>query len=149
MQNPFSRSKCFPLIRLDLALHIVPQIRYLGFALEGRRVPWLQRRTCPLASSNDFDTTINRQQAPFPGAVAGEEVIKIQSSLHLWIFSVFLLIFLLHLSILIIPRTKKNQSRVLLKPSFVLVPFLIIFANPNRRWTATSPTKDIYFFLMV
>jgi hypothetical protein len=39
MQNPFSRSKCFPLIRLDLALHIVPRIRYLGFTLERRRVP--------------------------------------------------------------------------------------------------------------
>jgi hypothetical protein len=53
MQNPFSRSKCFPLIRLDLALHMVPQIRYLGFTLEGRRVPWLRWRTCPLASPNE------------------------------------------------------------------------------------------------
>jgi hypothetical protein len=34
--KPFSRSKCFLLIRLDLALHIVPQIRYLGFTLKGR-----------------------------------------------------------------------------------------------------------------
>jgi hypothetical protein len=28
----------------------------------------------------NFDTTINRQQAPFSGAVAGEQAIKIQSS---------------------------------------------------------------------
>jgi hypothetical protein len=34
-----SRSKCFPLIRLDLMLHIVPQIRYLGFTHKGKRVP--------------------------------------------------------------------------------------------------------------
>jgi hypothetical protein len=34
-----SRSKCFPLIRLDLVLHIVPRIRYLGFTLKGGRVP--------------------------------------------------------------------------------------------------------------
>jgi hypothetical protein len=38
------------------------------------------------------------------------------------------------------PQNKKNQSRV-----FLLVPFLFIFANPNWRWTATSPTKNIYF----
>jgi hypothetical protein len=29
----------FQLIRLDLALHIVTRIRYLGFTLKGRRVP--------------------------------------------------------------------------------------------------------------
>jgi hypothetical protein len=28
-----------------------------------------------------FDMTINRQQAPFSGAIAGEQVIKIQSSI--------------------------------------------------------------------
>jgi hypothetical protein len=28
-----------------------------------------------------FDTIINRQQAPFSGAVAGEQAIKIQSSI--------------------------------------------------------------------
>jgi hypothetical protein len=39
MQNPFSRSKCFPLIRLSLALHIVPQIRYLGFTTRGMKDP--------------------------------------------------------------------------------------------------------------
>jgi hypothetical protein len=70
----------------------------------------------------NFDTTINRQQAPFSGAVAGEQVIKIQSSLRFRIFSVFLLIFLLLLLILIILKTK-NQSRVLLNPSFLLVLF--------------------------
>jgi hypothetical protein len=53
MQNPFARSKCFPLIRFDLALHIVPLIRYLGFTLQWRRVPWLRRRTCPLACPNE------------------------------------------------------------------------------------------------
>jgi hypothetical protein len=37
--KPILRSKCFSLIRLDLALHIVPRIRYFGFTLEGRRVP--------------------------------------------------------------------------------------------------------------
>jgi hypothetical protein len=39
MQTPFSRSKCFPLIRLDLALHIVPRIRYLGFTTRGKNDP--------------------------------------------------------------------------------------------------------------
>jgi hypothetical protein len=43
------------------------------------------------------------------------------------------------------PQNKKNQSRVFLNPSFLLVLFLFITANPNRRWTVTSPTKNIYF----
>jgi hypothetical protein len=45
-----------------------------------------------------FDTNIHRQQAPFSGAVAGEQAIKIQSIIAFCeYFSVFLLIFLLHL----------------------------------------------------
>jgi hypothetical protein len=39
----------------------------------------------------NFDMIIYRQQAPFSGAVAGEQAIKIQSSIAY--FSVFLLIF--------------------------------------------------------
>jgi hypothetical protein len=38
-----------------------------------------------------FDTNIHHQQAPISGAVAGEQEIKIQSSIAY--FSVFLLIF--------------------------------------------------------
>jgi hypothetical protein len=36
-----------------------------------------------LQVQTNFDTTINRQQVPFSGVVAGEQVIKIQSSLRL------------------------------------------------------------------
>jgi hypothetical protein len=57
-----------------------------------------------------FDTTINRQQAPFSGAVAGEQAIKIQSSIAY--FLVFLLISFLHLLSLIILTKKKNQSNL-------------------------------------
>jgi hypothetical protein len=39
----------------------------------------------------NFDTNIHRQQAPFSGAIAGEQAIKIQSSIAY--FLVFLLIF--------------------------------------------------------
>jgi hypothetical protein len=39
----------------------------------------------------NFDTIIYRQQAPFSGAIAGEQAIKIQSSIAY--FSVFLFIF--------------------------------------------------------
>jgi hypothetical protein len=39
----------------------------------------------------NFDTNIHRQQAPFSGTVAGEQAIKVQSSIAY--FSVFLLIF--------------------------------------------------------
>jgi cytochrome c biogenesis factor len=62
--------------------------------------------------------------------------------LPLWIFSVFLLIFLFASLNFDHPQKKKNQSRVVLNPSFLLVCVYILFiANPNRRWTATSPTK--------
>jgi hypothetical protein len=55
----------------------------------------------------NFDTTINRQQAPFSGAVAGEQAIKIQSSIAY--FSVFSFDFLLHLLSLIILKKKKKS----------------------------------------
>jgi hypothetical protein len=54
----------------------------------------------------NFDTTINRQQAPFSGAVAGEQAIKIQSSIAYYSFS-FSFDFLLHLLTLIILKKKK------------------------------------------
>jgi hypothetical protein len=76
-----SRSKCFPLIRLDLALHIVPRIRYLGFKLKGEGSLDYDGGLVCLQVQTNFDTIINRQQAPFYGAVAGEQVIKIQSSI--------------------------------------------------------------------
>jgi hypothetical protein len=60
-----SRSKCFPLTRLDLALHIVPRIRYLGFTLKGRRVPWLRRRICPLACPNELWYDNQPSTSPF------------------------------------------------------------------------------------
>jgi hypothetical protein len=55
----------------------------------------------------NFDTTINRQQAPFSGAVAGEQAIKSNLvSLFCEYFFVFLLIFLLHPLTLIILEKK-------------------------------------------
>jgi hypothetical protein len=148
MQNPFSRSKCFSLIRLDLALDIVPRIRYLGFTLKGRRVPWLRRRTCPLASPNELLYDNQPSTSPFSGVVAGEQVIKIQSSLHLWIFLIFLLIFLLHLLILINLKTKKNQSKVVLNPSFLLVLFCLYFLTLTRDGQLHLQQKA-YIFCMV
>jgi hypothetical protein len=94
----------------------------------------------------NFDTTINHQQALFSSAVAGEQVIKIQSSI------VFVNIFSFSLDFSFAslnfdnPQNKKNQSRVLLNPCFLFAFVYILFiANPNQRWTATSPTKNIYF----
>jgi hypothetical protein len=56
----------------------------------------------------NFDAIINRQQGPFSGAVAGEQAIKIQSSITFCeYFSVFLLIFLFHLLVLTILKKKK------------------------------------------
>jgi hypothetical protein len=61
-----------------------------------------------LQVQTNFDTTINRQQAPFSGTVAGEQVIKIQSSIAFVNIFSFLLIFILHLLVLIILKTKKS-----------------------------------------
>jgi hypothetical protein len=45
------------------------------------------------------------------------------------------------------PQNKKNQSWVLLNPSFLLAFVYILFiANPNRRWTATSPINKKHIF---
>jgi hypothetical protein len=80
MQNPFSRSKLFRLLDwiLRYALFhgfatLCSHLRSLGYA--GGLVR--------LRVQTNFDTSFNRQQAPFFGAIAGEQVIKIQSSLRL------------------------------------------------------------------
>jgi hypothetical protein len=55
-----------------------------------------------------FDTNIHHQQAPFSGAVAGEQAIKIQSSITLLVnIFQFFFYFLLHLLTLIILKKKK------------------------------------------
>jgi hypothetical protein len=54
----------------------------------------------------NFDTNIPRQQAPFSGVVAGEQAIKIQSSIAFFSFSFD---FLLHLLSLIILKKKKKS----------------------------------------
>jgi hypothetical protein len=74
----------------------------------------------------NFDTTINRQQAPFSGAVAGEQIIKIQSSIAFVNIFSFSLDFSLASLNFDHPQNKKNQSRVLLNPSF-LFSFCIYF----------------------
>jgi hypothetical protein len=71
MQKQPLEIKAFPLIRLNLALHIVPRIRYLGFTLVCLRVQM------------KLDMHLHRQQAPFSVTVVMEQVLKIQYSLHL------------------------------------------------------------------
>jgi hypothetical protein len=61
------------------------------------------------------------------------------------ISSIFIFIFLLHLLTLIILKKKKNQSNlVLINPNFSFLDFFV-FANPNRRWLATSPRNPNIF----
>jgi hypothetical protein len=74
----------------------------------------------------NFDTIINRQQAPFSGAAAGEQVIKIQSSIAFVNIFSFSLDFSFASLNFDRPENKKNQSRVLLNPSF-LFSFCICF----------------------
>jgi hypothetical protein len=98
-----------------------------------------------LRVQSKLHTHLHHQQAPFSGVVAREQVIKIQSSIafvNIFSFSFDFSFASLNFDH---PQNKKNQSRVLLNPSFLLFPFLVIFANPNWRWTATSPTKKHIF----
>jgi hypothetical protein len=61
-------------MKLDSGMHI--GMHLVSFEKSGVTLVRLLVQT-------NFDTTINRQQAPFPGVVAGEQVIKIQYSLCL------------------------------------------------------------------
>jgi hypothetical protein len=58
-KSNLSRSKCFPLIRLDLALHIVPRIRYLGFTLREEGSLDYDGGLVLLQVQTNFDTTIS------------------------------------------------------------------------------------------
>jgi hypothetical protein len=71
----------------------------------------------------NFNTNIYRQQASFSGTVAGEQVFKIQSSIAFVIIFSFSFDFSFASHNFDHPQNKKNQSRVFLNPSFLLVLF--------------------------
>jgi hypothetical protein len=52
------------------------------------------RRLVRLQVYLKFNTTIQRQQAPFSGAVAGEQVIKVRSFIAFCVIFSFLLVYL-------------------------------------------------------
>jgi hypothetical protein len=60
---PFPDQSVLSFIRLDLALHIVPRIRYLGFTLEGRRVTDYDGGLVRLQVQTNVDTNIYRQHS--------------------------------------------------------------------------------------
>jgi hypothetical protein len=88
---------------------MVPRIRYLGFShLREEGSLDYDGGFVRLQIHMKFDTNIHRQQAPFSGAVVGEQAIKIRSSIAFFVnISVFVLIFLLHPLTLIILKNKK------------------------------------------
>jgi hypothetical protein len=91
----------------------------------------------------NFDTIIYRQQAPFSGAIAREQAIKIQSSIAY--FSVFLLISFLHLLSLIILKRKQNQSNlVLINPNFSFVRFLFLLTLTGDGWLPLQETQTFF-----
>jgi hypothetical protein len=99
-----------------------------------------------LQVQTNFDTNIYRQQAPFSGAIAGEQVIKIQSSIAFVNIFSFSLDFSFSFLNFDHPQNKKinlGSCKTLL--FFLAFVYILLIANPNRRWTATSPTKNIYF----
>jgi hypothetical protein len=99
-----------------------------------------------------FNMIIHRQQAPFSGAVAWDQVIKIQSFIAFCVIFSFLLVFLFASTNFL---SSSNQSNLVcltlvFLDLFLLFVFLYILfiANPNRRWTATSPTNPIILWIV-
>jgi hypothetical protein len=81
MQNPFSRSKVFRLLDWILHYTLFHGFDTLGSHLREEGSLDYDGGLVRLEVQMNFDTTINHQQAPFSGAVAGEQVVKIQSSI--------------------------------------------------------------------
>jgi hypothetical protein len=77
MQKQPLEIKAFPLIRLDLALHIVPRIHYLGFTLKGRRVLGYDGGLVHLQVQMNFDTTINCQLQHLASTDVREDVPRV------------------------------------------------------------------------
>jgi hypothetical protein len=77
----------------------------------------------------NFNTNIYHEQAPFSGSVAGEQVIKIQSSIAFVIIFSFSFDFYFASLNFDHPQNKKNQSRFFLNPSFLLVLFLYLLTQ--------------------
>jgi hypothetical protein len=77
-----SSKSFFALLDWILMLYIVPRIWYLGFShLREEGSLDYDGGFVRLQIQINFDMTINRQQDPFSGTVAGEQAIKIQSSI--------------------------------------------------------------------
>jgi hypothetical protein len=81
------RSKLFRLLDWILRYTLFHEFDTLGSHLREEGSLDYDRGLVRLQVQINFDTDINRQQAPFSSAVAGEQVIKIQSSI------VFVIIF--------------------------------------------------------
>jgi hypothetical protein len=93
----------------------------------------------------NFNTNIYRQQAPFFGAVAGLQVIKIQSSIAFVIIFSFSFDFSFASLNFYHSQNKKNQSRVFLNPSFLLVPFCLYLLTLTGDGRLHLQQKNIYF----
>jgi hypothetical protein len=74
--------------------HLFHGFDTLGSSLEGRRVPDYDGGFVHLQVHLKINTNIYHQQAPFSGAVAGEQVIKIPSFIAFCVIFSFLLVFL-------------------------------------------------------
>jgi hypothetical protein len=59
-----------------------------------------------------FDTNIRRQQAPFSGAVAGEQAIKIRSSIALLVNIFFQFLFLFSFASLNFDHPQKEKKSI-------------------------------------
>jgi hypothetical protein len=94
----------------------------------------------------NFDTTRNHEQAPFSGAVAREQVIKIQSSIAFVNIFSFSLDFSFAFLNFDHPQNKKNQYRVMLNPSFHLgFVYILFIATLTRDGWLYLQQKNIHF----
>jgi hypothetical protein len=70
----------------------------------------------------------------------------------LWIIFSFLLVFFLHLLTFDHPQNQSNLvclTLVFLDLFFIFhFVYILFIANPNRKWTATSPTNSIILWMI-
>jgi hypothetical protein len=94
----------------------------------------------------NFDTTINRQQAPFSGAVVEEQAIKIQSSIAC--FQFFFWFSFASLKFDRPQKEKKNQCNlVLINPIFSFFRFLFLLTLTGDGWLPLHETQTFLWMI--
>jgi hypothetical protein len=142
---------CLALLDHLLSHTFVPRIQYLGFTTRGKKGPLTT--TGDLSACKSKRTliqllTVNKPLflAPLPGS----KWSRFDLLLLFFVILSFLLVFL-HLLNFDHPQNKSNLvclTLVFIDLFLLLFLHILFIANPNRRWTTTSPTNPIILWMI-